>query len=126
MSRNDLVPKLFALEIKTQPTRPCGLGWRTSLNMPSTFAVCELVFVSRRAEMRLRVLIRLARLRQSRPLDRDEPLVVGVTRVNEVCVRQIDRHSVRLDHATSDRPAAAEPVMIKEIERPRDRALFIV
>ena len=113
MSRNDFVPELLAAEIKTQPARSRGLWRRTSFDMPSALAGCVFVFVPRRADMGLRVLVWFAHLRQSRPLDRHEPLVVSVSRVNKVGVWQKDSHSVRLYHATSDRPAAAKPVMVK-------------
>ncbi len=47
-----------------------------------------------------------------------------VTRVDKCRVGEIDRHPVRLNDAPSDRPAAAETVMIKIIKRLGDRASF--
>ena len=87
MSRNDLVPELLAAEIKTQPARSRGLWRRTSFDMPSALAGCVLVFIPRRADVRLGVLVWFAHLRQSRSLDRNEPLVVSVAGINKVRVR---------------------------------------
>lgn len=124
MRGGDLRLELVTVRRNLEPCRAVRFRRPASLDMPSARAVRILVFVSRRANVRLGVLIRNTRLTDPRPLNRHDPFVMRVTRVDKCRVGEIDRHPVRLDDASSDRPAAAKTVMIKIIKRLADRASF--
>ena len=124
MRGNDLRLELVTVRRNLEPCRAVWFRRPASLDMPSARAVRILVFVPRRPNMRLRVLVRNTRLTDPRPLDRHDPFVMRVTRVDKCRVGEIHRHPVCLDDASSDRPAAAETVMKKIIKRLGDRASF--
>ena len=103
--------------IEPEPCRADGLRGSAALDMLSAVAVAMLFLVPGCANMHLpRVLHDVAKI-QTYPRNGYLPRVVRVPGVNDVRVREVHRHPVRLDHSARDWSAAAVAWLLRHPAR---------